>query len=131
MAFESLIPPTLGKYWGNYLAKNMPRFNSRRIYGTYGAIMLRIQWEYPYALPNYLYQTINNAAEASWWLSYYRNRPDIDGVTFFPAPAQYSMGTFTPPVLPSYVEYPGPEVMWEKDVLLAGPYKFGDKGYTY
>jgi len=128
--FESLIPPDLAQYWGNYLERNIPRFNSRKIFGTYGTIEIRIQWEYPYALPNYLYQAIRNTEEASWWLNYYKNRPDIDGVIFYPAPDQHSTGTFIMPNLNAYVGAP-PEDDWMKKVLLSSAYQFGSSGNTF
>lgn len=76
-----------------------PKLDAQFSYGTYGVLEIQVIWYYP-IIPGKLYHPVDNPAEASWWLEYYRSLGTAKNVYFTPAPDQESVGTFVVPDIP-------------------------------
>lgn len=88
--------------WSDRYLLLSPRLNGSIRYGTYGTIVLEVF--YVREFYGKMYQPVDNAEEAEWWLThynaYYTNR-DIHTLYFLPAPDQHeSRQPFVAPELP-------------------------------
>jgi hypothetical protein len=78
-----------------------PKLDNGEKFGTYGMIVIEVNWYYP-ILPGRLYHPVNNGDEAEFWLDFYKTgsipqKADVRQAYFVPAPDQYESGVFTEP----------------------------------